>query len=478
MEYGFRSTPRRSRKYEGVRLNRFLFYRSTVRVFEVRIFIFMILAFLMVCGLQSRQGYAESLPSSIVSMPGIGSRAILVEKSSQTLSLYRLDNELVLDRKINCSTGKMPGRKQESGDQKTPEGVYFFVGKYLEKDLAPVYGVMALPMDYPNMLDHARGRNGNSIWMHGTDKELKPMDSNGCVALENHELERVEKEISLDFTPIIITDKIEFSDSDDNIRITEAIDSLLTTWKDSLSQGDYHDYLSFYASEYFPRMDWWNDWRSIRTTSSEDAGPFSFEINNRGIYRDGDVFVVIFKLKLKRGDHEQDVGIRKLYVAQKAGVYKIFGDTHKVIHAAGGALARDEKKRSPLFWATNQILAAEQKDRENSVGKAVKQTIDTWLKSWIKGDIDQYGLCYSAGFSAGDMDKHAWLERKKYLSTVYDYIDISISEPVLKIDGYQVRADFRQYYKSSGYSAEGIKTLVLVNEEGKWKILQEIWKKS
>ncbi|MBU1169774.1 MAG: L,D-transpeptidase family protein [Proteobacteria bacterium] len=428
--------------------------------------------------MEARSVYSAMLPSSIVSMPGNGSTVIVVEKSSQTLYLYRSDMEVVLERTLTCSTGKVQGRKQIAGDQKTPEGVYFFVGKYLEKDLAPVYGVMALPTDYPNLLDCVGGRNGSAIWLHGTDRDLKPMDSNGCVALENGQLVGVEKDISLDFTPIIISEKIDFSENNDQAVISEAVDSFLAKWKDSISDGDYHVYLSFYASEYLPHMAWWNDWRSIRDKAKAETGPFSVEIDNRGIYRDGDVLVVIFRLKLNRGDYGHDAGIRKLYISLKSEEYKIIGDTHKVIHSAGASREPDMKKRQPILWAADQILEQERKGRAARVLTEVRQTIDVWLEAWGKGDIEHYGACYAQGFQSGDMDKKAWLDRKRYLSTVYDYITITISEPTLTIEQNQVRADFRQNYKSSGYTASGIKTLVLVKEEQTWKILQEIWKKN
>lgn len=421
---------------------------------------------------------AGPVPSAIVAMPGQGSTVLLVEKSSQTLYVYRLDTEPVLVRSLPCSTGKTKGRKQVSGDQKTPEGVYFFVGKYLDKDLAPIYGVMALPMDYPNLLDQHLGRNGSAIWMHGTDKALKPMDSNGCVALENQQLEMVAKEISLDLTPIIISEKIDFTDGWDHGSSVAAMDSFLARWAGSLSGGDYHEFLGHYAPEYCPPMNWWNDWRSIRDGAGNEAGPFAFTIENRGIYRDGDVFVVLFRLNLTRGGQEQHVGIRKLYVADHDGTYKIVGDSHKLIQPPGEGYAKDARHRSPLIWAANRVLDLEKKKRVAQVEGDIRQTIDVWLNAWIRGDIERYGLCYADGFSSGDLDKQAWLERKTYLSRVYDYIDIVISNPVVTIDGNRAHANFKQTYTSSGYSATGQKTLVLVNEGKTWKILHEIWKKN
>ena len=109
--------------------------------------------------------------------------AILVEKKSQTLFLYSAkEGHLLLEFQAACSTGEVFGRKQKSGDRKTPEGIYFLLDEYKDKYLSPIYGKKAFPTDYPNLLDKKAGRNGSAIWIHGTNKKLKPMDSNGCVA--------------------------------------------------------------------------------------------------------------------------------------------------------------------------------------------------------------------------------------------------------------------------------------------------------
>lgn len=95
------------------------------------------------------KSYAEMVPQNIVTMAK-GEIALIVEKATQTLFLYKFDGKFNLETKMKCSTGKLKGRKSKSGDRKTPEGVYFFTGKYFEKDLAPVYGAGAFPVDYPN----------------------------------------------------------------------------------------------------------------------------------------------------------------------------------------------------------------------------------------------------------------------------------------------------------------------------------------
>ncbi|WP_459923024.1 L,D-transpeptidase family protein [Desulfatiferula olefinivorans] len=419
---------------------------------------------------------AGRLPSSIVAMPGPDSTVLLVEKSSQTLALYRMASEPVPAVTMPCSTGKSAGRKAVSGDQKTPEGVYFFVDKYLEKDLSPIYGVMALPMDYPNLLDQAQGRNGSAIWMHGTDKDLKPMDSNGCVALENHRLETLSRTISLDLTPIIITETIVYDDNADRQALTTAVDGLLDRWAAALGRGTYHEFLALYAPEYCPDTAWWNAWRQTRSLPGESDGAFSVDIDQRGIYRDGEVLVTMFRLTLVRGPHRRPVGMRKLYLKETQDGLRIIGDSQRVLQADGG---RHLKHDAPLLVRAAELIRdQEMKAVQARTEEEVRRMIDGWLTAWNAGDMETYGRCYADAFVSGDMDKAAWLARKSYLESVYDYVRVSISDPVLTVGKDRVHAVFRQNYQSSGYSAVGRKTLVLVNEEKTWKILQEIWKKN
>ena len=135
---------------------------------------------------------------------------ILVEKDSQQLFLYAYEGTFRELYRMNCSTGKVRGNKSVSGDMKTPEGVYFITKQIPKRDLAPIYGTRAFPIDYPNSFDHTAGRGGNSIWLHGTNKPLKSRDSNGCIALANSDIDKLAKYITVNKTPVIIVDKLRY----------------------------------------------------------------------------------------------------------------------------------------------------------------------------------------------------------------------------------------------------------------------------
>ena len=132
--------------------------------------------------------------------------ALVVEKATQTLYLYDRDNTEII--RMSCSTGKSDGRKLQSGDAKTPEGIYFFTKSYVKKYLSPIYGIRAFPIDYPNPVDKKEGRNGYGIWFHGTNKPLKPRDTNGCIVMEDASIDHLASYIKLHETPTVISSRV------------------------------------------------------------------------------------------------------------------------------------------------------------------------------------------------------------------------------------------------------------------------------
>src|SRR3989339_372189 len=186
-------------------------------------------------------------PSEIIKLPE-NENAILIEKKNQTLFLYRSEaGEVQIQYKIPCSTGEAAGVKQKAGDRKTPEGIYFLKDEYEDQYLSPIYGTKAFPLDYPNLMDNRLGRDGSAIWIHGTNKVLKPMDSNGCVALENSSILKLAEYITLDSTPVILIEKFNRIDKETVVKQEQEINHLLDQWLKAVESGSYHEYLSFYS---------------------------------------------------------------------------------------------------------------------------------------------------------------------------------------------------------------------------------------
>ncbi len=131
---------------------------------------------------------------------------IVVEKSKQQLMLFEQGESLQLLKTFVCSTGENPGKKYVSGDSKTPEGLYFITEIYEDKKIT-VFGSRAYHLDYPNVFDKHAGHLGDGIFIHGTNKPLIPFSSNGCIVLDNNDLDELADYLKVGTTPIIVLEK-------------------------------------------------------------------------------------------------------------------------------------------------------------------------------------------------------------------------------------------------------------------------------
>ncbi len=425
-------------------------------------------------------------PSAIIKLPE-NENAILVEKKNQTLFLYSSKaGELQFQYKIPCSTGETAGVKQKAGDKKTPEGIYFLKDEYKDQYLAPIYGVKAFPLDYPNLMDKRTGKDGSAIWLHGTNKVLKPMDSNGCVAMENSSILKLTDYITLDSTPVILVEELSKIDKNTILKQEQEINLLLDQWFKSVESGSYHDYLSFYSDEYLPEIDWWTKWIEIRKKSS---GPgFRLERDKTGIYYHDKVFVVLFDNLLTNNTEKILLGKRKLFLEKKGQTYKIIGEEYqnitKEFQAAQtpliAAALRNGKSVSKPVAATETKPVIETKPaieaKPATEIKPVLETVNQWLAAWSAKDVDKYASFYANNFFSDGMNKKKWVERKRIIAGKNDFISVSGKKFQVKQQNDTCEVFFFQEYKSSGLATQGTKKLNLINKGGSWKIYQESWK--
>jgi murein L,D-transpeptidase YafK len=388
---------------------------------------------------------------------------VVVEKDTQQLFLYANDGTLRQVYQMNCSTGKVRGAKEVSGDLKTPEGVYFFVKEFEDKELAPIYGTRAFPMDYPNLLDRIAGLTGDSIWLHGTNKPLKERDSSGCVALENANLDDIAKYITLNRTPIIIVKKLSYQDTPEaKAEIKTSVLRVLSEWKDAVEKGTYHNYLSFYDPEYLPNISWWPEWIKIRRKIQALPDSFSVNLKKILIVRYNEIYVVLCDQVISFAGRDIPAGTRKFYLTK--ALLKIIGEEYLGLPSS---LEGDE----PLIIASRNLKHKD--DAEDDIAAMV----DNWLKAWSSKDITAYGSFYARDFRSGSMDLDAWLKHKERLNQKYSYIRVSKENMVIQNTKERCIVSFVQTYESDAYKAVGTKQLILKRENGQWKIYRETWKK-
>ena len=328
------------------------------------------------------------VPAALIKLPKVGDSAILVEKKSQTLTVYtfssphredgilgnapeiaspnspypfmemRSEDEVnrqdIQDRfldvatkggrishdpmpkefyekvfETNCSTGEAAGRKLVEGDKKTPEGIYFIKKIFEDRYLTPIYGKRAFTTDYPNMLDQKLGRTGSAIWIHGTNRPLVPMDSNGCVAMKNRDVVVLDRYIQPDHTPIILANTLQYCTVDEMASQREVLLNFISRWCETMNHGDFGALLKFYGDDLPPDGVTWTKWQRLRQwnrpqsqgeeENDQSAVFISLSAENVGIYQQVNQLIVLFDLVLTMHDRQSakaslTVGKRKWFL--------------------------------------------------------------------------------------------------------------------------------------------------------------------
>jgi murein L,D-transpeptidase YafK len=308
---------------------------------------------LLICLVFASVSLAETLswtPGSIIKLPE-NENAIVVEKSTQTLLIYTLrEGDLFFELKMPCSTGEVPGIKSLDGDKKTPEGIYFLKDEHEDKYLSAIYGIKAFPTDYTNFMDRRAGKTGSAIWIHGTNKKLKPLDSNGCVALENSSIKQLANYVNLNSTPVIMVEKIDKVDKITLVKYENDISDILEQWVQAVEKGNYHEYLALYSTQYLPDMSWWNNWYELRKNTRESGSSFKIMIEGTGIYYNDQIFTVLFDYILGFKSKKIYIGKRKIFFGDKSSNYKIIGDVFQNL------APEFQKSEKPLIAVAKTII--------------------------------------------------------------------------------------------------------------------------
>ncbi|RXJ86626.1 murein L,D-transpeptidase family protein [Arcobacter sp. CECT 8985] len=172
---------------------------------------------------------------------------IVVDKNLKKLRLLKkIDNGFSQVANDDVIVGENPGDKKTEGDLRTPEGVYRLTNKLTKLD--PFYGPVALVTSYPNIFDKTLNKGGHGIWIHGMPINQKREDyTKGCIALDNINLEKLEKNIDLNDSILLISEnEIKKSTKEDISLILSSI----YKWKDAWKKSDLDGYLSFYSKDF------------------------------------------------------------------------------------------------------------------------------------------------------------------------------------------------------------------------------------
>ena len=396
---------------------------------------------------------ASLVPASILRWPDRGpEHAVLVDKSQQKVYLYQRDVTKKPLRVFPCSTGENQGAKTRKNDRKTPEGIYFFLKAYVERDLAPIYGSKAFPLDYPSPLDRRMGRGGYGIWFHGTNEPLKPRDSNGCIVLENGHIDELGRYIRLRDTPVIISENIRLTPFEKVKEEARLLEGIVMGWKRAWEEKDISNYMDFYSRRFTSRGMDWRKWKAYKTRIARKYKRIHITIENLGLFKSNGVVLALFDQTYRTESYESR-GRKRLYFIKNSENWRIFSEYFERYKDG-----QRPPRKSPDPW------------------RDIPGFVTAWKKAWEKKDLKTYMSCYDRDFHARGMNRNAWKQHRGRLNRKYRSLAIAISE--LKITGMsatKAEVRFKQHYKADTYEDLGIKKLLLVKRGRHWKIKRETW---
>lgn len=177
-----------------------------------------------------------------------------VEKNALRATLYTLPSfpkEPVSLQSFRIAIGREKGDKIRQGDNRTPEGIYFTLSHVPEENLrVNKYGRVAVPLDFPNLLDQIEGKTGYGIWLHGAGDDNRIAAENvteGCIAFYNDDIVKLKKWlVPKQGIVLIAPDNTNVNQMQDRKEVVE----LTQQWFDSWSKRDVKRYIGFYSDRF------------------------------------------------------------------------------------------------------------------------------------------------------------------------------------------------------------------------------------
>ena len=461
----------------------------------------------------------DKVPGPLLKWPEKGSEyAVLVDKSLQKVFVYHKDNPNKPHRTYTCSTGENEGPKLRENDRKTPEGVYFFTRAFEKKELLPIYGSRAFALDYPNVIDRREGKNGHGIWFHGLNKPLKPRDTNGCVALENPDIDDLANFIRIEDTPVIVSEKIEMLDPSEMEKERDEVVRIIETWRTSWERKDVDKYMALYSPDFTASGKNWQQWKEHKARLAKQYNKIKVDVQNLRILQNDGLVLASFVQKYSN-EYFSSAGRKTLYL-KHASRWRIVGEYFEgselkppikkevpapeeikpVMAKKEPAVKTEESKpvavkkeptitveeMKPVLAKKEPLPAAEEskpgaiKKEPRPAGeehKELRRVVEAWKKAWEQKDLAAYMSFYDSGFQSRGMDFKAWKKHREKLNQKYRSIAVGISD--LKIEqasAVMASVSFTQKYEADDYEDEGLKSLLLVKRGKDWKIKEEEWK--
>ncbi|MEM6818309.1 MAG: L,D-transpeptidase family protein [Pseudomonadota bacterium] len=216
------------------------------------------------------------------------------------------------------SSGRAGSGKRKRGDRKTPVGLYFPLQALDTSKLPPRYGNRAITLDYPNALDRMLKRTGDGIWLHGINPDANirpPLDTDGCVAFGNAQIEQLADRLRLSETPIVMSASLRWragsSEPDEVVSLRAAVGR----WSNAWARSDALEFASLYARDYSRFGNSPEVWRNAIAQRFASSQVAAVRVSNLALFRadtERGIYLARFDLEIE-GASETVSLTRRLY---------------------------------------------------------------------------------------------------------------------------------------------------------------------
>lgn len=272
------------------------------------------------------------IPASVIQLSPGRKSIIVVDAARARLYTYsNLNGKLSLAMHHYSTIAKAGTHKRQEGDNRTPIGVYHVTRYIDDKDLPPLYGNGAFPINYPNELDRHYGRTGYGIWLHGTHPDSfnrVPLETEGCVAMSNPDFDLLKSFVEPQArTTVIINDQINWVKPEHLAVTRDFFQQLLDNWVNDWESLDPQRYLSHYDRKaFFSRDHNFDSWAKHKTAVNASKTKIDVKLNNLSLFAypgEKDMVVAEFTQNYSSNNFDSESEKRQYWRRNPQGEWKI-----------------------------------------------------------------------------------------------------------------------------------------------------------
>ena len=271
---------------------------------------------------------------------------ILANKADRTLYLLgKNDGEESWKTigRFSVLVGRNDGQKMTAGDQRTPEGIYFIVGRKESEELNAIYGPLAYMLNYPNEEDRKAGRTGQGIWIHGTREDTTREATRGCVVLNNSDMISLSRFLQLGIgTPVVIVNTAGLAAPEQALNFKQLralrerilneyntrraeFEGLLSQWKQAWESRDIENYSRFYDHDrFFGEGMKWEAWREKKQRTFQTYSTINIGLEKINVSEFSETTAVILFMQRYESNVLRVQRPKKLSFYKSDGRWKIF----------------------------------------------------------------------------------------------------------------------------------------------------------